>query len=153
MQENITALRAQVEQRDKELLEEQSKVEGSLREKIIRSREKLAQVNQQREELTNKVQESRQQATEVGRLFEEERSKLDGVKRDQDVARKAFEQADAAIRNLQASQENTLNRFGNFAANIVMAIERERGWRQKPVSGHLCCCTRSELRLTCLLFV
>jgi len=101
---------------------------------MMESRAKLERLDQQREELTVTVQTNRDKGVEVAKLFEQERDKYDEAKREQNIARQAFEHADTAIRNLQASQENSLNRFGNFAANIVAAIDREKGWRQKPVS-------------------
>lgn len=134
MQEDIQQLRAQVLERDKELMEEASRADGPLKQRMLQSRQQLAQIVQQREQLAAQTQEYRAKVIEMTRLFEEERARFENVRGEQHAARQALEQADSALRNLQASQENALNRFGDFAANIVMAIDRETGWRQKPVS-------------------
>lgn len=133
MQENMRILREQIAARDKELEEAQSREDGPLRRKLEESRARIQQVDQRRDELTAKVAEFRTKVDEMGRLFDEERGKFDAVRREQDQAKYAFEQAETAIRNLQASQENSLNRFGPHAASIVAAIDRERGWKSKPV--------------------
>lgn len=134
MQENIQQLRAQIAERDKELMEEASRADGPLKQRMLQSRARLAEVEQKREQLAVQTQELRAKVNDMTRLFEEEREKFENVRGEQQAARQALEHADSALRNLQASQENALNRFGNFAANIVMAIDREKGWKQKPVS-------------------
>lgn len=133
MQEQMKMLREQIAARDKELEEVQSRADGPLRRKMEESRAKLRQVDERREELTAKVEAAREKAVEMTKLFEEERSKFEPVKMEQSQAKHALEQAETSLRNLQASQENSLNRFGPFAAAIVAAIDRERGWKQKPV--------------------
>lgn len=147
MQENIQRLRNVIAARDRDLLEAQSKADGPLRQKMIESRARLDEVNQSREDLGSKVTLRREKAVEMTRLIDEERGKWEHVKREQEIAKQAFEQAETQIRSIQASQENTLNRFGNYAANIVQAIERERGWRHKPV----CCRTLLVDKVYCQL--
>lgn len=133
MQETIKALRDQITAREKELQEASSRADGPLRQRMLESRARLQEVEAKREQLTTKIEEVRATAAEAARLFDEERPKFEAVKNEQGQARYAFEQAETSLRNIAASQENSLNRFGPHAAAIAAAIDRDNGWVSKPV--------------------
>jgi len=147
MQETAQTLRNQIAQYDRELQEVQSRAEGPLRQKMEQSRVRLQQVEGGLEESRGILAQKRAQALEAAQQQQQAREPFENIRSEQAAAQRDITQADDFLRSLQASQENSLNAFGPSAAKIVEAIDRERGWRQKPVSLRLHASTANTTNL------
>lgn len=133
MKSNVVRLQSQVKQHDRDLVEAQKQTDDVLRAQLEEQENKLRNLDAQKANIDNALQASRDKLQQAETTIARNRPEFEGARQEQDAARRAMDQADSYLRNLQASQQNGLNVYGQHAAAIVAAIDRDGGWRQRPV--------------------
>lgn len=137
MDGNIKRLDEQIKSLDEQIEGARKLLDGSGREKADRARANLEKCDQQIREtqttIGNKNSEKHKLDQDIARVREQQettRVEIIGAKH-------AYERADATYKSYESQRRNPMSAFGPNTEQIIQAIERERGWIEKPVSPSL----------------
>ena len=134
MLENVSRLTGTLRHYDEQIEGARKFMDGSSREKQQRAKTALSEVDADIDKYTTKVAEARTTAAELDHEIDQVRNTFEGAKSEIGPARQSVEHAEAMIRGINSRKSNALNAFGQHASQIMQLIDKESGWREKPVS-------------------
>lgn len=136
----IQDIEKQIAEQHKLIREEDAKVAANSDGSRQEMSERMATLNAESETLRQDLMSMDRQLTDMNRQGAETQKQTDELDGEIQAARQAWEHINSRAQHIQRTNGNRLAAYGNHAATLVNAIDRERGWVNQPLGplGRYC---------------
>lgn len=118
---------------DRQIAAEEAKLSRDLEAERRPLRENIARANEEVEKLSIQMVKARQDSTELSEKSDQVSPEYDNVKAQIEAALQRDREMFQRIEHTKRTQQNTMLAYGQRIPEVLDAINRETGWREKPI--------------------